>query len=171
MRHGFVIAALAISTIAGGLPARAGDCSALMSMMLAQTSTPYGATITMQIPNQPTRTSKVVSTGNMMYTQVDGVWRSMPMSGAEIADQMRANAKTAKETCSSGGTDAVNGTPATVYTAHVENRNSISDNKIWVSGNKILKVEATLKDGMHMVTFYDYTNVAAPAGAKPLGAK
>jgi enamine deaminase RidA (YjgF/YER057c/UK114 family) len=171
MRHHIALANVAAVAIIASLPACAGDCNSLMNTMLAQTSTPYGATITMQGPNEPARTSKVISIGNMMYTQVDGAWRSIPMSGAEVADQMRSAAKTAKETCSTAGTDAVNGTPATLYTAHVENRGSVSDNKVWVSGNKILKVEASLQGGMHMVTVYDYTNISAPAGAKPLGAK
>jgi hypothetical protein len=173
MRLHIAFASVAAAAIVATLPARADDCATLLNISLAQASTPHAMTMTMQDSHGPARTTKAIFTGAMVYTQIDGQWRSMAFSGAEMADQMRAAAKTAKETCSRGADEAVNGAPASLYLAHVENKGVVSDNKIWVSksGGKVLKMEATMKDGMHIVTSFDYANVAAPAGAKPLGAK
>jgi hypothetical protein len=171
--HIVAFAGAAVSAIIAALPARADDCATLFSISLAQASMPHAMTMTMQDSHGPARTTKAVFTGTMMYTQVEGQWRSMPFTGAEIADQMREAAKTAKETCRRGADEAVNGTLASLYLAHVENRGTVSDNKIWISksGGRVLKTDTAMKDGLHMIAVYDYTNVASPVGAKPLGAK
>ncbi len=74
--------------------------------------------------------------------------------------------------CSSRQPTAVNGAPSladALHVAHVENKGSVSDNKVWVSGGKILKTEVQIQGGPHMVTVLDYANVAPPAGATPIG--
>lgn len=165
----YLLSAAAIAVVLAAMPARADDCGTLMNTMIAQASNPYAATITMEIPGQPARTTKAVFIHDIMYTQIEGKWRSMPMSAKETAGMIRDAAKTAKETCHVQGNDSVNGQSATLYVAHVENKGSISDNKVWVSGGKILKTEVQIQGGPHMVTVLDYANVAPPAGATPIG--
>ena|ERR1700761_1476020 len=164
------IAFAAIAVMAGATAAQADDCSPLMNAMLSQASKPYNATLTMSDPTGHNQTSKVIFTGAVLYTQIQGQWRSMPMTGKELSDQLRDVSKTAKTTCHRGNDEAVNGQPATVYAAHVENQGSISDNKVWISkANGVpLKSDVTIQQGPHMTTVFDYSKVAPPAGATPL---
>jgi enamine deaminase RidA (YjgF/YER057c/UK114 family) len=163
------LAVTAILTAAfGALPARADDCGALMSAMLSQAAKPYNATVTMSDPSGKPHTTKIIFTGNLLYTQVDGQWKSVQMTSKDVTDQIRDAAKTAKTTCHQAGGEAVNGRPATIYTAHVENRGSVSDNKVWVANGAALKSEVNIKDGPHIVTIFDYSNVVAPPNATPM---
>jgi enamine deaminase RidA (YjgF/YER057c/UK114 family) len=160
----------AAAALLGVLPAHADDCSTLMTAMMNQASKPYNATVTMSDPTGKNHTSKIIFTGSLLYTQVEGQWHSMQLTSKEMADQIRDAAKTAKTSCHQTGAEAVNGQPATIYMAHVENQGSISDNKVWVSkaNGATLKSEVTIKDGPHMVTVFDYGKIVPPANATPL---
>ena len=162
--------ALLALPILAAMPARADDCATLFNMMIAQAATPYSATVSMDGVGAMSGMRKTVFTGDTVYTQIDGKWKSMPMNAKETTDMMREAQKTAKETCHLQGMDSVNGQPAQLYVSHVENRGSVSDNKVWVAGSRVLKTDAQIKGGMHVVMVFDYNNVTAPAGATPLTA-
>jgi outer membrane lipoprotein-sorting protein len=72
-----------------------------------------------------------------------------------------------KQTCSVGGDEPVNGQPATVYEAHIDNQGEKSDNKLWVSKATGLPVksEARMREGTITQTFR-YDGVEAPAGVR-----
>lgn len=169
MRKTIVLVAAAAAFSAA--PALADDCSTLMNVMIAQTQQHYSATIALEVPGQKPQTTKTVYINDTVFTQMDGKWRSMAMPAKETQDMIRNAAKTAKETCHVQGNDSVNGQAAKLYVAHVENRGSVSDNKLWVANGKVLKTEVQIQGGPHMVTVFDYANVTAPAGATPLNAE
>jgi len=84
------------------------------------------------------------------------------------AEEPRAEEKkAAKQTCEAAGDEAVNGKPAAVYTAHIENQGEVSDNKLWVSKDTglPLKTEARMQEGTITQTF-SYDGVVAPAGVR-----
>lgn len=165
--RGYMTLAVA-AALFGALPAHADDCATVMTAMVNQASRAYSATMTLT-DQTGTHTSKIVFTGSTIYTQVDGQWHSMPMSSKDMIDQIHDAAKTAKTSCHQAGSEAVNGQPTTIYAAHVDNQDSVSDNRIWVSKTNglALKSEVVIKDGPHMMTVFDYAKVVPPAGATP----
>ena len=60
---------------------------------------------------------------------------------------------------------------ATLYTAHVENEDIVTDDKIWLGSNGLpLKVDK-LVEGASYSTIYDYEHAEAPANATPMRPK
>jgi hypothetical protein len=167
-----VLLAVSLCAIAA-LPARADDCANMMNTMIAHIGTPYAATMTTQTPGGETKTMKTVSSGGMMYVEMPDGWKSMAMDPKEQADMMRKAAATAKETCHHAGDEVTGGEPSNVYIAHVENRGSVSDNKVWISKSRglVMKTDVQIQGGQHVTMTFDYNNVMVPAGAKPVGAK
>jgi hypothetical protein len=169
MRRYTTLAVFAAVLSTAALPARADDCATLMNSLIAQTNTPYSSSITMSRPGTPAKTSLSIHTGSKLYVQVEGQWHTMAMSAKEEIDMVRDAAKTAKQTCQVQGSDTVNGEPATVLMAHVVNRGTTSENKVWLSkshGGRILKTDVQIQDGLHIVAIFDYNHVTPPAGVK-----
>lgn len=149
-------------------PARADDCATLLNAMITQAGNPYAANVTMDVPGQPPRTLRTIYVHETIYTELNGKWRFLPMASKDMIGKIRDAAKASKESCHLQGVDKVNGRPAKLYITHVENNGAASDHKLWVMDGKIMKSEAQLAGGMHLVTVFDYSHIAPPADATPI---
>ncbi len=163
----FRFAAFAAAMLFVSTAAHAADCSALMAATRAGAMKPYSSTITMSHAGAPPQTSHAVMTGAKMYVQVAGAWHAVPMGTKELLQAIDDNAKTAKMTCVHKGEGDVNGQPASIWSAHVVNEGTTSDNTVWIGRAGLpLKTERHLEGGEVVVSVLDYAHYAAPAGVK-----
>lgn len=160
--------ALALVALAGVLapPALASDCGPVFDAMMKAAKTPHTATIT-RMENGKAVSSRMVQTNDRKYIEVNGEWRWIPMP-ANLDQQLKEMRENAKMTCQKLGSEEVNGQPTTVYTAHVENEGSASDNELWLGPDGLpVKVANKVKD-KSFSSVLDYKHVQAPASATPL---
>jgi enamine deaminase RidA (YjgF/YER057c/UK114 family) len=163
------LAALAFSAS----PALADDCATVVASMKATAVTPYASTATRTDPQGKPQTRHMIRTTTKTYVEDHGGWVEMDITSQDLTDTINEQLKTAKMTCQKVGTEAVNGQATTVYTVHIENEGSISDNKLWLNA-KNLPLKTVVKiQGMKADTeaTYDYDHVQAPADAKPIGSR
>jgi hypothetical protein len=162
---------LAIITGVGFLttPAFADDCSPISAAMIATAKTPHTATLTRVKDGKPV-TGKIIQTKDDKFVEVDGKWHSMGDPPGDTSS-IEAALKKAKITCRKLGTEQVEGQTTTVYTAHVENEGTVSDDKLWLGSNGLpVKVE-NLVEGRSYSTTFDYAHADAPADATPMRPK
>jgi hypothetical protein len=121
-----------------------------------------------------TDSSEDIVTGGVTYVKVRGAWHRNPMTQQQQLDLAKENIQTAKVmACHELRSESVNGTPADVYSAHIENEDTKDDATIWIakSSGLILREEVdvdTAEGGGkgHIAMRYDYANVAPPASVK-----
>lgn len=147
----------------------ADDCAPVSAAMMAAASLPYSETVTTADAGGKPTTSHIVQTATTKYVERNGQWTSLPISSADLMDELKEKLKTSKMTCKRGGTEAVNGQPATIYVVHDVTDGDVSDGTLWISAqNRELKGDMNV-GGRHFITLFDYDHVQAPAGAKPIG--
>ncbi|MBN9511652.1 MAG: hypothetical protein J0I21_21395 [Alphaproteobacteria bacterium] len=171
MSCGLKVAMAATAILAATAPlARADDCAAVYAAMEASIRTPVAVTMTRTTRGGPAVVHHMVRTEDATYVELHGKWRSMKISTQERLRSLDEVKKTAKVQCQRVGTDSVGAQSATVYTSHVENQGTVSDQKLWVSANNLLlKAELDIAgEHEHMVSMYDYKNVKVPADATPV---
>ena len=125
-------------------------------------------------PSGP-RSSELIYLNDATYIFVNGRWRTMPMSQADM-EETRRKAGVALDphaSCDALGMETVNGEPAAVYRIQVQDKDERIDEKVWISPVRhlALKAEADMDVGgaagkSHRSTRYEYTNVHAPAGLR-----
>ncbi len=160
--------ALTLMALAGLLatPALADDCGPVFDAMAKAAKTPHAATVTRMEDGKPV-TSRMIQTRDRKYIEIHGQWRWMEMP-ADIDQEIEAMRKNTKMTCQKLGSEEVNGHATTVYSAHVENEGSVSDNELWLGSDGLpVKVRNTV-DGKSFSSVLDYNHVEAPAGATQL---
>lgn len=156
-----------LAAVLASSAAYADDCAPVMAATRAAAMKPYSSTITITEKGGQPRTSHAVMTGAKMYVQVDGAWHGVPMGTKELLQEIDDNAKTAKTSCVRKGEEAVNGQPATMWSAHVVNKGNTSDNTIWIGRSGLpLKSLSLLSGGAVVVSVMDYDHYAVPPGAK-----
>lgn len=160
--------ALPLMALAGLLatPAHADDCGPVFDAMAKAAKTPHTATIT-RLENGKPVTSKMIQTKDRKYIEVNGEWRWMAMP-ADLDHELEAMRENTKMTCQKLGSEEVNGQATTVYTAHVENEGSASDNELWLGANGLPVKIANTVEGKSFSSILDYKEVQAPADALPL---
>jgi hypothetical protein len=147
-------------------PAFADDCSPVSAAMVAAERTPHTSIVT-RVKNGKPMTGRMIQTKDDKFIQIDGKWRSMGISPGD-ASSIEAELKKAKMTCHKVGVEQVDGQVTTVYKAHVENEDTVSDDKLWLGSNGLpLKVE-TMVEGQSYSTIFDYEHAEAPADATPM---
>jgi hypothetical protein len=165
-QSGRAVVLLTFSALA--MPALADDCSVARSAMEDTGHKPHSTTTTPLDSQAIKSVTRTVQTVTDKYVQTkDGKWYSMGIAIKDLTD----NLKTAKLTCRRSGSDTVNGESAAVYEVHIENEGSISDNKIWVSSKNLLLRSDVSTEGHRYSTVYDFSNVAPPPNATPMGRK
>jgi hypothetical protein len=151
------------------LPADADDCT---SAMTATAQRPVSAVTTKIDAQGKQSTLGMVQTMTTQYIQTtDGQWHSV---GVTVQDKIGAAAddlKTSKITCARTGIGLVNGVPATIYAVHRDSDGDVSDSKVWVASNFLIRRSEGSVEGVHYVTLYDYAHVSPPANAKPVGTR
>jgi hypothetical protein len=102
--------------------------------------------------------------GGKSYVQVAGKWHVSPTSAADTAAMLAEVRKSAKQTCQAVGEESLDGVPTAVFTAHVENDGSVSDNKMWVAKGTGLPVKTvSTVEGRTVITQINrYDGVSAP---------
>ncbi len=155
---------IALPVFAG--TARAEDCAPLKEIMLNAAQIPHSATLTRTVNGKPVVTHMVV-TADAMYMENRGTWRKGPRMASR--EMMEENIKTAKLACTRIGGETVNGVATTLWSIHVENQGSISDNRMWLDANNRPVRTETKVEGSSFVTDIDYAHVDPPANAVPLG--
>jgi hypothetical protein len=150
-------------------PAFADDCLPVSTAMIGAATTPHTSIVT-RVKNGKPVTDKMIQTKDDKFIQMNGEWRSMGIAPDDTA-AIEAALKKAKMTCRKMGVEQVGGQAATLYTAHLENEDSVSDNKIWLGSNGLpLKVD-NLVEGESNSAIFDYEHAEAPANAAPMRAK
>lgn len=141
-------------------------CDTIIASMVKQAGKPFSSTLTMKSPFGQ-RVMKSVNTGTKLYLNIQGGWQVVTFDAKQQAAAIRKNAAAVKQTCRKLPDDKVNGEPANVFTAHVDNKGALSENKIWISkaSGLPLKTEISFK-GQTMSTLHDYKHVQPPPGAK-----
>jgi hypothetical protein len=151
------------------VPASADDCSPVKAAMITAANTPHTASVTREKNGKPV-TNKIIQTSDNKYIEIEGKWRSFGprlSEGGSVEDKL----KTAKLTCAKIGPEQVGGQPATLYTAHMENDDIVSDNRIWLRSDGLpLRVDQTTEDQSYS-TVFDYEHAEAPAVSTPVRAR
>jgi hypothetical protein len=171
MNHLFMGSALALATLGfAAAPAFADECSAVTAAMMMAAKTPYSLTVNRTDKSGKTASAHLVQTATTKYIETNGIWHSMPLSSEEMIQALNEKLKAGKMTCTRDGTEAVNGKPATIYAVHMESDGTVSDGRLWVSSDRMVKSELRL-NGSITTTMFDYEHVTPPSDAKPLGTK
>ncbi len=164
-----VIAATALGVIS--TPARADDCAQVDAAMKGAATTPYSSVITRTDMQGHPVTSRFVQTSTTKYVEVHDKWMAMSISSKDLLDTLNEQRKTAKMTCGRVGSGPVNGQTATVYAVHTENQGTVSDSKLWISGQNLLLKSEIGVGGKQYVVVYDYSHVDPPKDATPVGVR
>jgi hypothetical protein len=154
MTRAFVNILLA-AVFAGGLaslPARAGDCTALVSAIVKLDHTPHRmlSLFNGAGPRGPLPEKKYeeIFTGDMFYSTTDTGWKSKPETGDELAQDFLNARKTNESDCESGGSEAVAGQMTDVIKMHSGSSLPFGgfslDARIWVSRSSALPVKREL---------------------------
>lgn len=118
------------------------------------------------------RHTEVIDTGIAMYVEVDGKWRTSPVSPQGMQDMLIEGQKRARETsCRLLRDETIGGTGVSVYSMHNESDSGVSDTTLWISKSDglPLKQEIDMDTGgargkSHSEVRFVYTNVKAPPG-------
>ena len=167
------VAALGLFLLLCGMPrvVRAqSECKVAYDAGDKLNATPHhGFTTRSRVSNaDKPETMEGIFVGGVYYVQSRGKWVKSPMTAEQMKQQEEENRKNAKNTsCKHVRDELVNGEAAAVYKVHSETEDTKADAQIWISNSKglILREEEDLDtDGekMHIVTRFEYSNVAAP---------
>ena len=118
------------------------------------------------------RHSEVIDTGIAMYVEVDGKWRTSPMSPQAMQDMLIESQRRAKVTsCHLLRDETLGGTSVSVYSMHNETDTGTSDTTLWISKSDGLplkqEIDMDAGDGKaksHSQVRFVYTDVKAPPG-------
>jgi hypothetical protein len=163
-----MIAGIAAASVSAGAHAAPADpCDAIFNAMVAQVKVPFAIEAVQTPRNGPAQTMETRIVGGKSYFFVRGAWHSEPVTPDEMIADLTEEKKSARQTCTVAGDEPVNGKPAAVYEAHIENQGEKSDNKLWVAKDTglPLKTEARMQEGTITQTFR-YDGVEAPAGVR-----
>ena len=141
---------LAVSTfVLASLPARAGDCSTLVTAILKLDHMPHRI-LSLSKGDGPRgpfeKKYEEIFTGDMFYSTTDTGWKSKPKTGDELAQDFLDARKSAQSDCESGGSETVAGQMADIIKGHGGGGpGSFSiDTRIWVSRSSGLPVKREL---------------------------
>jgi hypothetical protein len=144
------------------------SCKVVFDASAKMFTTPSHQYMTMNFGGKPT-TSEAISTGKVLYVQVDGKWTRSPMTIQDNLARQQQNIRNATAySCHKVRSESVNGVAATLYTEHEAAEGGASDSQIWIANGTGLpvKIEAHYSGTNTMSSRIDYTNVKAPAGAQ-----
>jgi len=155
------------------------SCKSLGESLTRNVSVPYHAyvTTTAGYNGGKSRQSEIISTGSVIYVNVNGKWRRSPVDPREMAETQRqaADSISMLYSCTRTGSETVNGTATQRY--HIEKKKPEADDTskqdIWVDSKGMIRQvvrDADVGGGAagrsHSVMRYEYTNVSAPPGVQ-----
>ncbi len=161
----WIVALLGLAAL-GAPPALADGCTAVKAAMLAAAQKPHTSIIAGE-RNGKLVTSRMIQTQDHRYIERDAKWYSMPFTASEFAE-MKARLEASKVSCTRIGSEAVDGSSATVYTVHVVNENDTSDHRIWIGADGLPLKTETKAGGGRYTSVLDFAHAAAPADAVPM---
>ncbi len=152
-----VVGLLALTFVTSASAAADPSCDKLIEASAFKPGVPYRVSQTMTIDGKA-EVSEAVYTGGVLYSQIAGKWRAMPMP--EMADATKTARETTRQ-CVAGGIELVGTMPARVWTSQVETQ--FDDKpvqwKTWV-GSTDGRIYRQQSAGFDQRIFYD--NVVAP---------
>lgn len=139
-------------------------CVIVDKATVAVNTVDHASVITTAMGGGAPRTGETRVVGGKSYVEVNGDWQVSKTSPAENAAMMAEERKSAKETCQALGDETVAGVSTAVFSAHVENDGSVSDNKIWIAKDSGLPVKtvSTLEGNTVVTQMNTYSGVIAP---------
>jgi hypothetical protein len=171
---------LAVSTcVLASLPARAGDCTLLVSAIVKLDHTPHRI-MSLSKGDGPRgpfdKKYEEIFTGDMFYSTTDTGWKSKPMTGDALAQNFLDARKNADADCESGGSETVAGQMTDIIKLHGGGGpGSFSiDTRIWVLRSSGLPVKRELaisnagptgNVSMTTVDTFFYEDIHAPSPA------
>lgn len=119
-----------------------------------------------------TRSSQTIYLNHSTYVQVNGQWRSSPLTQQEVLEMKKEQQdKNSSATCRAVRDESVNGESAVLYSLRQETPDAKIDSQIWLSKSRgvPLKTEIEMDIGgkfgkSHRIMRFEYTNVQAPPG-------
>ena len=154
-------------------PAQDPDCNVLFDAVNKLSATPNHAYITeTRGANGKPTSSEGILVGGVRYIRVNDKWMKSPISEQQMQEQERENRQNAKEySCRYLRDESVQGTAASVYSAHQKQEGFATEAQIWISKSTglILREEEDIDTGggpagkSHQSIRYEYRNVQAPA--------
>jgi hypothetical protein len=144
-------------------------CQPIFDGMAKQMVTPNHSYVTMS--GSSTMATESITTGGVMYIQVNGKWIRSSMSPSDMQQLQEQNKKKTTTSCERLPDEAVSGAAATVFHVHNKGEASTSDGKVWLAKATGLPMrgEEDVLSGQtktHISTRYEYTNVQPPPGIK-----
>jgi hypothetical protein len=160
---------IAATVPAGGFNFDPDPCKAVLDAKYAQARAPaYAVTYTRAQPGRPTQSGESRRLNGVSYYLVNGAWVSKAQTADELVEELKHVSKDAKMVCKSAGNEAVGGQPSTIYDAKIDNMDTISESRMWISKTTglPLKSHTQIEDGQVLDQTYVYAGVTAPSGAK-----
>jgi outer membrane lipoprotein-sorting protein len=149
----------------------AAACQPIFDGMTKQIVTPNHSFIAMT--GGSTMTTESITTGGVMYIQVNGKWMRSPTSPSDLQQLQQQDVKKTTTSCQRLPDETVNGTGTVAMVFHVQNKGpaSTSDGKVWLAKGTGLPIrgEEDVLSGStktHISTRIEYTNIQPPPGIK-----
>lgn len=154
---------MALATLATASAHADGSCQPLVDSLTKYLNTPSHLTTTTTRGGKQEQ-GETINAGSKRYLRVGGKWRVSPMTGEQMLELAKENAKAS--TCRVLREESVGGEAAIVYEAKRNDDEAVSTSENYISKRSGLPLRTELTvEGMHMSSRYEYTNVQAP----PLG--
>jgi hypothetical protein len=169
--HALAVAVLAGGVLAGSPAARADDCDLSANAAIAQAKVPHGVTHVVNVPGSPPMRADMIVTGDTVYAEINGTWRSEQFSQQEqidVINQGRQRAAQTPHTCRKVTGQSINGEAASLIVMHVEGNGKAVDSSVWISDKTglPLKSEVKLDNGTVVTDDFRYGNIQPPPGVK-----
>ena len=167
----FPAVSLALVAALACAPARAqtGACKPMADAMILLAATPnHQHIVETAAYKHGTSESEVVETGVTRYLRVNGKWRSHPYDAKAEAAEISRAMQVSKATCTNAGNGDIDGQAATLFRAHNQTDDDVTDQQIWIGINGLpLKQVVDMNVGgklgkSHREIRYDYADVQPP---------
>jgi hypothetical protein len=161
--------ALAMLVIGMGLAllAHGADytCDTLYNASIKTLQTPHHVYSTKTLANGvKTPSGESIYAGGTEYILLSGSWKRSSMKPQDMIEAAQEKLKTHPDSCTSTGSETINGQAVTTYRVH--NNEVDTDSKVWIlkSSGLLLGQSLNLPGNSRMEVRYEYTNIHAPAG-------
>lgn len=170
MKHHLLTRVILLSATAATLTAKAAEpgptCAPILKAM-ARTLVADHATVN----TSGGRTMNGITAGGVNYLQIDGVWKTSPLTPKENQALSDENLKNAKSyVCQSLPDSTLDGVAVANYHTRTETEENVVESKIAISkaSGLAIQVENNLAgdNASHYVTRYSYANIHAPSVRK-----
>jgi len=90
------------------------------------------------------RSREMVYLNNKVYMQVNGKWRTMPMTPKDIEEAGKEVNGNSTLTCKALGSEAVGGEASALYSTHDKTPDATIDTQVWISKSRSLPLKVEM---------------------------